>query len=126
LNTGNRKATTPEAGDRAAIAALYHGMLDGWNAGDSHRFVAPFADDLDFIGFDGTHLTDRTEVATFHQTLFGRWLKGSRLTGEPQIRLISPDAALIVALGDTLLAGKAGTVHRAQIDSDPHRGPSRR
>ena len=41
-------------GDEAAIRALYQQMIDGWNAGNGDDFAAPYSDDSDFIGFDGT------------------------------------------------------------------------
>jgi hypothetical protein len=29
-------------------------MTDGWNGGNGNAFAAPYTDDVDFIGFDGT------------------------------------------------------------------------
>jgi len=40
--------------DEAAIRKLYQQMIDGWNAGNGNAFAAPYTDDSDFIGFDGT------------------------------------------------------------------------
>lgn len=68
--------------DEAAVRALYRDLMDGWNKGSADAFAAPFADDGDLIGFDGTHLKGRREIATFHQPLFDKWLKGTRLVGE--------------------------------------------
>ena len=56
--------------------------MDGWSKGSAEAFVAPFADDGDLIGFDGTHLKGRREIVSFHQPLFDKWLKGTRLVGE--------------------------------------------
>ena len=42
--------------DEVAIRSLYERMMDGWNEGSGNDFAAPFTDDADFVGFDGTHL----------------------------------------------------------------------
>jgi uncharacterized protein (TIGR02246 family) len=44
--------------------------MDGWNRGSGEAFAAPFAEDRDLIGFDGTHLKGREENTSFHQQLF--------------------------------------------------------
>ena len=44
------------AKDEAAIRALYHELMDGWNKGRGESFASPFAGDGDLIGFEGTHL----------------------------------------------------------------------
>jgi uncharacterized protein (TIGR02246 family) len=49
------------ANDDAAIRDLYQQMMDGWNKGSDEAFAAPFAEESDFIGFDGTHLKGRRE-----------------------------------------------------------------
>jgi uncharacterized protein (TIGR02246 family) len=101
-NTMNTKAN-----DEAALKALFTQFLDGWNAGRGEAFAAPFTEIIDFIGFDGTYFTDRTELAEFHQTLFDKWLKGSRLVGDMTVRFLTPDAALLVAHGGTIMRGKS-------------------
>lgn len=91
----------------AAVQALYRDLMDGWNKGSADAFAAPFADDGDLIGFDGTHLKGRREIVTFHQPLFDKWLKGTRLVGEVRrVHFLTPDVALIHALGGTVMRGK--------------------
>ncbi len=68
--------------DEGAVRALYEQLMDGWNKGSGAAFSAPFAEDGDLIGFDGTHLKGCLEIAAFHQPLFDKWLKGTRLVGE--------------------------------------------
>jgi uncharacterized protein (TIGR02246 family) len=36
------------------IRELYRQMLDGWNKRDASAFAAPFAEDGESIGFDGS------------------------------------------------------------------------
>jgi predicted ester cyclase len=42
--------------DETAIRSLYFQMIDSWNRGSGDDFAAPFAEDGDLVGFDGTHL----------------------------------------------------------------------
>jgi uncharacterized protein (TIGR02246 family) len=84
--------------DEAAVRALYQELMDGWNQGNGDAFAAVFTEDGDLIGFDGTHFKGRQEIAPFHQQLFDKWLKGSRLVGEVKdVRFLSPDVALMHA-----------------------------
>jgi uncharacterized protein (TIGR02246 family) len=94
--------------DEAAVRALYRQLMDGWNRGSGDAFAAPFAEDGELIGFDGTHLKGRGEIASFHQPLFDKWLKGTRLVGEvTSVRFLSPDVAVLHALGGTVMRGKS-------------------
>jgi uncharacterized protein (TIGR02246 family) len=66
------------------------------------------------VGFDGTHLKGREEIALFHQQLFDRFVKGSRLVGKIRsVRFLTPDVAVMHAVGGTVMAG--------QSDIDPER-----
>ena len=100
--------------DEAAIRSLYERMMDGWNEGSGNDFAAPFTDDADFVGFDGTHLRGRQEIALFHQQLFDKFIKGSRLVGKIRsIRFLTHYIIVMVAVG--------GTVMAEQSDIEPER-----
>ena len=94
--------------DEAAVRALYVELMDGWNRGSGESFAAAFAEDGDLIGFDGTHLKGRREITSFHQPLFEKWLKGTRLVGQvTSVRFLAPDVALMHAVGRTVMKGKS-------------------
>ncbi len=100
--------TTTNSSDEAAVRGLYRRLMDGWNRGSGDAFAAAFAEDGDLVAFDGTRLRGRQEIAPFHQELFDRWLKGTRLTGRIEsVRFLSPDVALIHAVGSTVMRGKS-------------------
>jgi uncharacterized protein (TIGR02246 family) len=83
-------------------------MMAGWNQGSGAAFAAAFTEDGHLVGFDGTHFRGRAEVAPFHQELFDKWLKGTRLVGRvTDIRFLSPDIALLHAVGGTIARGKS-------------------
>jgi uncharacterized protein (TIGR02246 family) len=97
-----------QSDDEVAVRALYTQMMDGWNKGSGEAFAAPFAEDGHLIAFDGTHFKGRDEIVSFHQPLFDKWLKGTRLVREVEsVRFLSPDVALMHALGGTVMRGKS-------------------
>jgi uncharacterized protein (TIGR02246 family) len=105
------EAAANDSADEAAVRALYQQLMDGWNQGSGDAFAAVFTEDGDLVGFDGTHLKGRQEIAPFHQQLFDKWLKGSRLVGQVKdVRLLHPDVALMHAVGGTVLRGKSEPV----------------
>lgn len=93
--------------DEDAAQALYTQLMAAWNAGDAEAFAALFAEDGDLVAFDGTHLTGRRDIVDGHQQLFERWLKGTQLVGSVRrIRWLSPDIAVMHAVGGTIMRGK--------------------
>lgn len=100
--------------DEDAIRGLYERMIDGWNKGSGQAFAEPFATDGYLVGFDGTHLKGRDEIASFNQQLFDTYVKGSRLVGKIRsVRFLSPNIGIMHVVGGTVMAG--------QSDIDPER-----
>ena len=100
--------TATNAVDEAAVCGLYQEMMDGWNRGSGEDFAAVFTEDGDLVAFDGTHFKGRKEIAPFHQELFDKWMKGSRLVGKVKdLRFLSPDVALMHAVGSTVMRGRS-------------------
>lgn len=101
------KTTATFSADEAAVRGLYQQLMDGWNQGSGAAFAAVFAEDGDLVAFDGTHFKGRQEIAPFHQQLFDKWMKGSRLVGQVKdVRFLSPDVAVMHAVGGTVMRGK--------------------
>jgi len=108
MNPQTSQLANPQSADEVAVRTLYQQLMDGWNQGSSDAFAAPFAEDGDFIAFDGTHFKGRQEIAQFHQPLFETYLKGTRLVGQViSVRFLSPEAALMHAVGGTVMRGKS-------------------
>jgi uncharacterized protein (TIGR02246 family) len=62
-----------------AMGAISARMNEAWNSSDATAFAADFADDAEFVAFEGTVLKGHDEIVAFHQPLFDTVLKGSRL-----------------------------------------------
>ena len=82
--------------------------MDGWNSGDGNAFAAAFAEDADFVAFDGTQFKGRQQIASFHQQLFDLYLKGTRLVGKVRsVRFLTPNVAVMHAVGGTVMPGQS-------------------
>ena len=93
--------------EEAAVRGLCQQLIDGWNRGSGADFAAAFTEDGDLVAFDGTRFKGREEIAPFHQQLFDKWMKGTRLVGQIQdVRFLSPNVALVHAVGSTIMKGK--------------------
>ncbi|HET9864754.1 MAG TPA: SgcJ/EcaC family oxidoreductase [Steroidobacteraceae bacterium] len=93
--------------DETTIKDVVERMIEAWNHGDAIGFAAPFAEDADFIAFEGTHLRGRAEIVEFHQPLFDTVLKGTRLEGGVKfVRFVYPQVAVLHAWGTTTLGGQ--------------------
>jgi uncharacterized protein (TIGR02246 family) len=104
----DEKSTTNRIADEVAVRDLYRELMDSWNRGSGEAFAAVFTEDGDLVAFDGTHFEGRTQIAPFHQELFDKWLKGTRLVGRVKdVRFLSPDVALMHAVGSTIMRGKS-------------------
>jgi len=114
MSSQTSQGSGSKSDDEAALRAMYQQMMDGWNKGNGEAFATPYCEDSDLVGFDGTHLKGRQEIASFHQQLFNKFLKGSHLVGKIRsIRFLTPNVAVIHAVGGTVMAG--------QSDIDPDR-----
>jgi uncharacterized protein (TIGR02246 family) len=107
MNVQAAVPSDPRSGDEAAVRALYQQCMDGWNAGSGEAFAAVFAEDGHLVAFDGTHFEGRQNMVSFHQVLFDKWLKGTRLVGHvTRVQFLAPNVALMHALGGTIMRGR--------------------
>ena len=97
----------PESYDETTIKDILTNLIDAWNRGNAQDFAAPFADNADFIAFDGTHLKGRDQIIAFHKILFETALKGTRLEGGVNfVRFVEPTLALMHSWVTTTLQGQ--------------------
>jgi uncharacterized protein (TIGR02246 family) len=105
----DEKTTANRVADEEAVRdLLYRELMEGWNRGSGEDFAAVFTEDGDLVAFDGTHFEGRAQIASFHQELFDKWMKGTRLVGRVKdVRFLSPNVALMHAVGSAIMRGKS-------------------
>ena len=110
MNSRTTQTQVSNAADEDAIRAIHRRMIDAWNAGDGAAFAAPFTDGADFVVWDGTHLKERQQIASFTQRIFDTVVKGSRLEGEVEfVRFLSPVLAVMHSVVRMAFRGQTET-----------------
>src|ERR1700683_4908387 len=86
--------------DETAIRSLLTRLYDAWGHGDGAAYAQCFAEQSDYITFNGMHLRGRAENATLRGALFRDALKGTTLSAEIEsIALLSSGVALVHTAG---------------------------
>ncbi|KKK05825.1 SgcJ/EcaC family oxidoreductase [Micromonospora sp. HK10] len=84
-------------------------VADAWGEGNPEGYAALFTEDADYTAFDGTRMPGRRAIADGHRALFAGIMRGSRMTmREPRIRFVTPDVAVVSALGGIIMRWQRG------------------
>jgi uncharacterized protein (TIGR02246 family) len=81
-----------------AIRALYRSILDGWNNASGEAFAAPFADDGEAIGYDGSVHSGRTGIAAELDEIFAHHATAKYVARVKSVRLLGDDAGVLRAI----------------------------
>jgi uncharacterized protein (TIGR02246 family) len=100
-----------ETSDQSPIAALYHQLLDSWNRRDASAFAALFEDDGNTIGFDGSPMNGRANIAATLGQIFADHATAAYVAKIRGIRYLAPDVVLLRAV--------VGMVPPEQSDINP-------
>ena len=95
-------------GSRTEVLAVLGKLADAWNEGDAAAYARLFTEDADYVTFFGMNMPGRQVIESAHRSLFEGPLKGSKLVsggGEPKVRFVRPDVAIVVSGGGSSLAG---------------------
>jgi uncharacterized protein (TIGR02246 family) len=90
-----------------ALQALYRSLLAAWNADDADAFAAPFADDGQVVGFDGSEIAGRATIAEQMAAIFADHATGSYVGIVRSVRPLGADAALLRAVSGVVPAGES-------------------
>ncbi|MFC9892996.1 SgcJ/EcaC family oxidoreductase [Nocardia sp. NPDC127579] len=94
--------TSTEPHDITAIRAVFDAMYAAWASGDADAYGALFTEDATYTAFFGAQYRGRADIVESHRALLRTFLKGTELAGElVDIRLVTPDVAVVIGRGDT-------------------------
>jgi uncharacterized protein (TIGR02246 family) len=96
-----------ESSDEGLVRALYQGILASWNARDATNFAAPFTDDAEVIGFDGSQMTGRGEIEATLKRIFADHETGAYVGIIRSVRFLSSGVAMLRAVSSVIPAGQA-------------------
>jgi len=102
---------TPEmmanvSSDESAIRVLYQQLLANWNARNATNFAAPFTEDAEVIGFDGSQMTGRAEIEETLKGIFADHETGAYVGIIRSVRLLTPEVAMLRAVSGVIPAGQ--------------------
>jgi uncharacterized protein (TIGR02246 family) len=95
----------------ADVRALYERILDAWNRASADDFAGAFAEDGEVVGFDGSQMHGRDEIADELGRIFADHETGRYVGKVRRVRPLGDGAALLTAV--------AGMVPTGQSDLNP-------
>jgi len=89
-----------------AIRDLYHALLDRWNSGDAEGMAALLSTSGSVIGFDGSQMNGRAEMAATLGQIFANHKTAAYVSIVREVRLVRDDVAILRAVVGMVPPGK--------------------
>jgi uncharacterized protein (TIGR02246 family) len=83
--------------DEAAVRALYASLLDAWNLGAAHAYASCFTEHGQVVGFDGSQMAGRTQIASELGAIFRDHKVATYVPIVRSVRAVGPDGAVLHA-----------------------------
>ncbi|MFI5273686.1 MAG: SgcJ/EcaC family oxidoreductase [Ktedonobacterales bacterium] len=93
--------------DEIELRALYRRLLAAWNARNADAFATTFTADGESIGFDGSQLTGRAEIAVALGQIFAGHATGAYVDLVRHVRVLAPGVAVLRAVVGMIPAGQS-------------------
>lgn len=93
--------------DELEVVRLYQSMLAGWNERSAERMSAPFSEDSELIGFDGSEASGRQGIRDHLAPIFAHHKTPRYCAIVNSVKLIAPDAAILRAYSGLVPDGAA-------------------
>ena len=92
--------------DHAPALLLYTQLLEAWNRRSADDFAALFAPDGNTVGFDGSPLDGREEIASSLKAIFANHPTAAYVAKVREVRQLGPQATLLRAVVGMVPPGK--------------------
>ena len=86
---------------------VYEQLLNAWNNHDAEGFAAHFAEDGNVVGFDGSSMNGREEIATELGRIFSDHQTASYVAKLREVREVAPQLVLIRAVVGMVPIGRS-------------------
>ena len=97
--------------DEEQVRALYQALLQAWNERNAEEMAGCFAADGGLVGFDGTPIESREQIAAHLRPIFASHPTAAYVGKVRELRFLGSDVALLRAV--------AGMVPPGQRDINP-------
>ncbi len=111
MNTYPFRLQDSPSPDEIEVRALFRQLLDSWNKRSADAFAALFDEDGESIGFNGSQMNGRAEIASTLQHIFADHPTAAYVSKIRGVRILSPEVAILRAV--------AGMVPPGQSDLNP-------
>jgi uncharacterized protein (TIGR02246 family) len=93
--------------EASEIRALYHRLLECWNKRNADDYAALFVEDSNVVGFDGSQVNGRTEIAAHLRQIFADHQTSAYIGKIREARFLAPEVALLHAVSGMVPPGKS-------------------
>ncbi|HLJ35907.1 MAG TPA: SgcJ/EcaC family oxidoreductase, partial [Ktedonobacteraceae bacterium] len=80
------------------VRALYRQLLDSWNNRDASAYASLFIEDGDVIGFDGSQMNGRAEIASTLRQIFADHQTAPYVSKVKNVRFLTPEVVILCAI----------------------------
>jgi uncharacterized protein (TIGR02246 family) len=77
------------------VLVVYRELLESWNKRDAEAFAAAFTDDGSCVGFDGSMMNGREEIASTLRGIFEHHPTASYVAKVREVRPVAPGLTLV-------------------------------
>jgi uncharacterized protein (TIGR02246 family) len=99
--------TTPAEMPRSEIVALYTRLLEAWNQREPDAFAALFTENGSTVGFDGSQMNGRAEIAAALRAIFTDHPTATYVAKVREVRPIDSRCTLVRAVVAMVPPGKS-------------------
>ena len=92
--------------ERDRVLSLYRALLEAWNTRDADGFAAAFAEDGSSIGFDGSPMNGRAEIASALRAIFENHPTATYVAKVREVRALGPGVVLVRSVVGMVPPGK--------------------
>ncbi len=98
MSTPTPQPHVEPSADESAVRALYHSLLRSWNMRDAVAFAAHFTEDGSIIGFDGSAVDGRAEIAREMGDIFSSHQTPTYVQVVRSVRFLCDGVALLCGI----------------------------
>jgi uncharacterized protein (TIGR02246 family) len=99
--------TPGESGEAQELVALYRALLDAWNRRAAADFSALFAEAGNTVGFDGSQVDGRAQIASHLGAIFAEHQTPAYVGKVREVRFPAPGIAILRAVSGLIPPGQS-------------------